>query len=163
MKAAKLASDAVEILAADLVNAHRPRPDGGDPAAGARTSELGRLVRWWFEASDRAGAFEAFTADPANDVLVRALLQQAVERDAAFARSLSAAVEQARAPASPPVQNNSVHVDASGARGGTFTAAGRDSYHTENRTSEGGGLGVPAAAVLFLALLILAAVLVLQR
>lgn len=141
MHAERLASEAVEALATAVMN----------PAAVARSAELRELVRRWFLLNDQLAAFEVFAANPENDARVRDLLRQAVERDAAFARSLSAALDQAAYAA--PSQNNSVHLDARGVRGGTFQAAGRDIHR--NKTIEFSGGGLSALAVILLIGLVL--------
>ncbi|MES9604376.1 MULTISPECIES: hypothetical protein [Actinomadura] len=148
MVAEKLASDAVEVLVTAIV----------DPAGVARSTELHDLVRRWFRLNGQLEAFEAFAANPGDGAWMRDLLRQAVERDAAFARSLSAAVDQARA-ATPP-QSNSVHLYADGARGGTFQVAGRDSHRKV--AIDIGGSGFALLAVI-LAIGIVFAVLALQR
>ncbi|WP_433463370.1 hypothetical protein [Spirillospora sp. CA-128828] len=148
MPAEKLASDAVEVLATAIL----------DPAAVARPTELHDLVRRWFRLNGRLPAFEAFAANPRDDAWIRDLLRQAVERDAAFARSLSAAVDQARAAA--PSQNNSAHLYADGARGGTFQVSGRDSHRKVAIDIGGSGL---ALLTVILVIGIVLAVLALQH
>ncbi|WP_329089257.1 hypothetical protein OG979_34625 [Actinomadura citrea] len=148
MVAEKLASDAVEVLATAIVN----------PAAVASSTELHDLVRRWFRLDGQLEAFEAFVANPGDGAWMRDLLRQAVERDAAFARSLSAAVDQARA--TTPPQSNSVHLYADGARGGTFQVAGRDSHRKV--AIDIGGSGFALLAVI-LAIGIVFAVLALQH
>ncbi|MES9542513.1 MULTISPECIES: hypothetical protein [unclassified Actinomadura] len=138
MRAERLASEAVEVLAAAVV----------DPAAAAGAADLHDLVRRWFLLHDRLAAFEVFAADPRRDEGVRALLRQGAERDEAFARSLDAAIERAR----PQPQSNSVRMDVRDVSGGTFQASGRDTYRNSN-IEIGGGISLLAVAVIGLLLL----------
>jgi hypothetical protein len=138
MRPERLASEAVEVLAAAVVN----------PAATAAAADLHDLVRQWFRQHDRLAMFEVFAADPQHDRGVRALLRQAAERDEAFARSLDAAIERAR----QRPQSSSVHMDVRDVDGGTFQVSGRDTYQNSN-VEMGGGI-LLAVAVIGLLLLV---------
>ncbi|NDU74775.1 hypothetical protein GWI34_19400 [Actinomadura sp. DSM 109109] len=142
MQAERLASEAVEVLATSVA----------DPVTAGGAAGLHDLVRRWFLMNGQLAAFETFAADPRRDARVRELLRQAVEGDAAFARSLSAEVERTR----PQSQNNSVHLDARGVRGGNFQVAGRNAYQ-----NGGGAGGVPPLVLVFLIGLFLLAVVLL--
>lgn len=83
---------------------------------------LETLVRDRLAAGGGREAYEAFLADPADGSLVRHLLREQARRDAAFARRLDEAVEQAGFAA--PAAQHSQSVNASG--GSRVALAGRD-------------------------------------
>ncbi|WP_067811927.1 hypothetical protein [Actinomadura kijaniata] len=147
MRSERLASEAVAVLATAVT----------DPVADERAAGLHDLVRHWFLANGRFPVYELFTENPADDSLVRALLRQAVERDETFARSLAAAVHEART--APQAASSSAHVNVSGATGGRYQTAGRDMRR--NVDIDLGGL-VPAVAAILILILVVVLVLALR-
>lgn len=66
---------------------------------GTAAHALGELVAGQLWREGHAGAWEDFMRDPANDLIVRYLVQQAVERDAGFRTRLGKLIQTASNPA----------------------------------------------------------------